>query len=153
MFGDVTTGAQDDIRKATDLARRMVTSTACRRRLDRWTTRATDRAPLAWGLGPRVRAGRKPRNCGADRAGGSRLPRHVPQASRDILRDNREILERMTQELLQVEVLDGERMDELLAEVAAASGLAEPPVGRRGGARHVTVVTLKFFAWVPMRLC
>ena len=48
VFGDVTTGAQDDINKATDLARRMVTEFGMSKRVGAINYRA--QGPLGWWL-------------------------------------------------------------------------------------------------------
>ena len=49
MFGDVTTGAQDDINKATDLARRMVTEFGMSKRVGAINYRAQGRGMVAPG--------------------------------------------------------------------------------------------------------
>ncbi len=49
--------------------------------------------------------------------------------AREILLENRGILEEMAQTLLECEVLDGEDMERYLAQVALADELAEPPTG------------------------
>jgi cell division protease FtsH len=114
VFGDVTSGAEDDIRRATDLARRMVTR---------------------WGMSPRLGAvmvgsgteseGRGPA-CSDEMAARvdeeiATIVQRAHQLARDILERSRTRMDRVVERLLEVETLRAADLDAILAEVDASS--------------------------------
>jgi cell division protease FtsH len=114
VFGDVTSGAEDDIRRATDLARRMVTR---------------------WGMSPRLGAimvgsgseseGRGPA-CSDEMAARvdeeiATIVQRAHQLARDILERSRTRMDRVVERLLEVETLRAADLDAILAEVDATS--------------------------------
>jgi cell division protease FtsH len=114
VFGDVTSGAEDDIRRATDLARRMVTR---------------------WGMSPRLGAimvgpgseseGRGPA-CSDEMAARvdeeiATIVQRAHQQARDILERSRTRMDRVVERLLEVETLRAADLDAILAEVDASS--------------------------------
>ncbi|MBT3218470.1 MAG: ATP-dependent zinc metalloprotease FtsH [Proteobacteria bacterium] len=120
IFGDVTTGAQDDIRKATSLARRMVTEFGMSKQ-----------------IGPVNYAETQP---------GTNLPSHMStdtaeviereirlildrcrKRSLEILHTNRLLLEEMAIYLLNNEVLAGGEMNSFLARTELAESLEDRP--------------------------
>ncbi|MFT4624877.1 MAG: cell division protease FtsH [Myxococcota bacterium] len=128
VFGDITTGAHDDIRKATDLARRMVVEYGMSKRV----------GPLNYA--PESQAnpfGMNPSNSSYTAASAStaeaiesevrRVIDGCYQRAHAILLDNRELLEEMAEFLLEHEVLDGEKMKSYLDRAHQAAPLAEPP--------------------------
>ena len=125
VFGDASTGAQNDIEKATDIARAMVTEYG-----------------MSEPIGPvRVSRERRPIFLG-DRAlpelgsaSGERLAnlvdeevRRIVQAALDgakrILTERRESLEEITRALLENEMLEGDRLEALLARAVEAHAKA-----------------------------
>jgi len=128
VFGDVTDGAYDDIRRATELARRMVTVFGMSRRIGAVNYGSEARAnPFLGEHGPSYTPESSPETA-------VRIEREVHdflqrshQRARQILVQNRGLLEEMAGVLLEDEVLDGERMTSFLARAAMAEALAEPP--------------------------
>ena len=120
VFGKVSTGASDDIQKATDLAERAVTQYGMSASL----------GPVAF-----AKASAQFLDGGSDRRTTSpgvatEIDREVKQLLDDarslaleILRLNRGLLESATQTLLETEVLDGERLKALLAQAQAPAEL------------------------------
>ncbi len=130
VFGDITTGAHDDIRKATDLARRMVTEYGMSPQIGAVDYSGEARAN-PFGIGP-TRTGYT--DASPDTA--EQIEREVHrflddchQRARRILLDNRGILEEMTVYLLDREVLDGDEMTNWLSQVEKAVELGDPPTG------------------------
>ncbi|MBX2798621.1 MAG: ATP-dependent zinc metalloprotease FtsH [Myxococcales bacterium] len=133
VFGDVTTGAHDDIRKATDLARRMVTEYGMSEAIGAVDYSSETRAnPFGMSGPPTFAMEASPDTAEAIEREVHALLSLCHQRARDILEANGPILEEMSQALLEREVLDGEEMQSYLARVDQAEALAEPP---RGGLR------------------
>ena len=124
IFGDFTTGASDDIRRASDLARRMVSQYG-----------------MSSTMGPVDYGGERPNPFGL--SGGAReIPlsdetaRHIDQEVRRILdqahslarstlAQHRDLLDRMAEHLLEKEVLDRDQLASFLSEVRSDLG-ADP---------------------------
>jgi len=130
VFGDITTGAHDDIRKASDLARRMVVEYGMSSTIGAVDYSGETRAN-AFGLGQATGA-----LVDASPETAEMIEREVHsilsachERARTILLANRDVLEDMAGVLLTEEVLDGEQMQEFLSRVALANALAEPPTG------------------------
>ncbi len=142
FFEDFTTGASDDIRRASDLARRMVTQFG-----------------MSDALGPVDYGGERPNPLGIP--GGSReIPLSEETArqidvevrrllddahaqARRILSQHRALLERMAAHLLEREVLDKEGLSAFLSELQSSSGFAEETPGAsapRSGTTGTAVV-------------
>jgi cell division protease FtsH len=128
VFGDVTTGAYDDIRKATDLARRMVTEYGMSPAIGAIDYVGEARAN-PFGLNPqRVGyADASPETAEQIEREVHRFLDECHRRAREMLRANLNVLEDMAQNLLEAEVLDGESMESFLARVAKGEELAEPP--------------------------
>jgi cell division protease FtsH len=129
VFGDVTTGAHDDIRKATDLARRMVTEYGMSPAIGA-VDYGTETRANPFGIGPTHAYTQ------ASPETSEQIEREIHgfldrchQRAREILLENRAILEEMAQALLEREVLDGAEMEAFLDRVQRADELAEPPTG------------------------
>ncbi|MBN2798601.1 MAG: ATP-dependent zinc metalloprotease FtsH [Deltaproteobacteria bacterium] len=121
IFGDVTTGAGDDIRKATDTARRMVAEYGMSRRIGA-VNYCPDRA-TAWGS-PQdpIRPGLVEREV-------RKIIEQCHRRSFEILHQNRLLLEEMSLSLLEHEVLDGDAMRTFLDQVTPAGSLEDLPTG------------------------
>jgi cell division protease FtsH len=125
----VTTGAHDDIRKATDLARRMVTEYGMSPAIGA-VDYGTETRANPFGIGPTHAYTQ------ASPETAEQIEREIHafldrchQRAREILLENRGIMEEMAQTLLEREVLDGTEMEAFLDRVARADELAEPPTG------------------------
>lgn len=125
VFGDVTTGAQDDINKATDLARRMVTEFGMSKKVGA----INYRAQRGRGMGASSEE-----SFSASEGTAKEIEREVRRILHDcheraqrILVENRPLLEEMSAHLLEHEVLDGEIMKGYLARSAQAESLEDRP--------------------------
>ena len=124
VLGDVTTGAHDDIRKATDLARRMVTEYGMSRALG--AVHFTGEA----GPGPGWTGAQVQMAAPASEAVDREVRRILEACHRrafEILVENRALLEEMALFLLEREVLDGAQMEEFLDRVSQADSLEDQP--------------------------
>jgi cell division protease FtsH len=122
-FGDFTTGASDDIRRASDLARRMVTQFG-----------------MSEALGPVDYGGERPNPLGLPGGGREiavseetarqidtevrRLLDAAHTRATQILGQHRGLLQRMAERLLEKEVLDRDELASFLAEAQSSSGFA-----------------------------
>ncbi len=130
VFGELSTGAQDDLRKATDIARAMVVEYGMSERL----------GPLAVGSErrPLFLRGREGGGVALARGEvGERLADVVDEEVRAILddaertaerllRSHRDALERIAARLMDREVLEGEELARLLQEAKRATPASEP---------------------------
>ena len=113
VFGKVSTGASDDIQKATDLAEKAITQYGM----------STDFGPIAFEKTQSqfLDSGSTRRAMGGEVAGkiDGLVKQSIHQAHDTavaILKLNRDLLERMTQVLLDQEVLEGEQLEEMLSQ-------------------------------------
>ena len=113
VFGKVSTGASDDIQKATDLAEKAITQYGM----------SADFGPIAFEKTQSqfLDSGSTRRAMGGEVAGKiDDLVKQSIHQARDtsvaILNLNRDLLERMTQVLLDEEVLEGEQLKEMLSQ-------------------------------------
>ena len=114
IFNSITTGASNDLQRATDLAERMVTTYGMSEVL----------GPLAYEKGqPNNFLGQgmgNPRRMVSDETAKAideevkGIVENAHQQALDILRRNRDLLEQIAQEILEVEVIEGEKLQSLL---------------------------------------
>jgi len=115
IFGNVTTGASNDLQRATDLAERMVTTYGMSKVL----------GPLAYDRGSGnsfLGESMNPRRMVSDttaQAIDAEVKEIVEQAHQQaltILNQNRDLLEQISQEILEVEVIEGDKLQDLLKQ-------------------------------------
>jgi cell division protease FtsH len=119
VFGEGSTGAHDDLRKATDIARAMVTEYGMSEAVGPVSV-GSDRRPTFLqgreGGGGGISFGREVGDKVADAVDGE--VRRIVEAAREqamkLLRANREALERIAERLLELEVLEGQELQALL---------------------------------------
>ncbi len=117
VFGKVSTGASDDIQKATDLAERCVTLYGMSDRLGPIAFEKPQQQYLP-GLGsPRRSVGAQVTAAIDEEV--KRIVEDAHTIAQHILQENRDLLEETAQSLLQEEVLDGDNLTEKLAQVKA----------------------------------
>ena len=114
IFGSITTGASNDLQRATDLAERMVTTYGMSEVL----------GPLAYEKGQQNNflgnGGMNPRRMVSDdtaKAIDNEVKEIVENAHRQaltILKNNRNLLEAIAKEILDVEVIEGDKLQDLL---------------------------------------
>jgi cell division protease FtsH len=119
VFGDVSTGAQDDLQRATDLARHMVTQYGMSERLGLATFEQPGSALYAApGVQRKEYSERTARLIDADI---SRLLDEAHERVRATLRERRKLLETLAHALLAKETVDREALDTLLRQEQAAA--------------------------------
>lgn len=117
FFSNITTGAADDIRRATELATRMVTELGMSEQIG--PVSYQERRNNAFGIGPSDGHGW---SCSTDMA------QLLEQARRDLLNEanqeslliiqkNKDLLDEMKNVLLELETLDGDRLNSYLKRV------------------------------------
>ena len=114
VFNETSTGAQNDLQRATDLARRMVTEFGMSDKLGRMHY-SESRPTFLGGQG----GGEVYHSEQTMREIDLEVKRLIDDANKtalDICRNRRPLLDRMAQELLEVEVMDAEHLARLLAE-------------------------------------
>jgi cell division protease FtsH len=118
VFGSITTGAANDLQRATDLAERMVTTYGMSKVL----------GPLAYEKGQQNNflgdgAMMNPRRMVSDETAKAideevkEIVERAHQQALDILNNNRDLLEKIAQRILDVEVIEGEELQNLLNQV------------------------------------
>ncbi len=114
IFGSITTGASNDLQRATDLAERMVTTYGMSKIL----------GPLAYEKGQQTNflgdGMTNPRRMVSDETAKAideevkDIVETAHQQALDILKNNRDLLETIAQEILEVEVIEGSHLQDLL---------------------------------------
>ncbi|WP_245802389.1 ATP-dependent zinc metalloprotease FtsH [Desulfacinum hydrothermale] len=125
VFGDVSTGAQNDLQRATDIARSMVMEYGMSEKLGPVTFAREPRSPfLDTGAAPRAREFSEKTAQEIDEEI-SRLLDDAHEKVGRILKEKREYLERLAKDLLEKEVVEGDALRAIEKEVRNASGQAE----------------------------
>jgi len=125
VFGDISTGAMNDLQRATDIARSMVTEYGMSDRLGPLTyAREPRSAYMDLGIGSRTREYSEQTAEGIDEEI-TRIIEEAYQATRSILKDQRENLERLARILLERESIEGDELKTFIAEVKAGHGHRE----------------------------
>jgi len=126
VFGQVTTGASNDLQRATDLAERMVTTFGMSKVL----------GPLAYqqaqpnmflGNPMEMRRAVSEETAQAIDREVKEIVERAHQQALEILRHNRELLETIAQEILETEVIEGEKLHHWLSQVQAPPSLSHTP--------------------------
>jgi cell division protease FtsH len=126
VFGRVTTGASNDLQRATDLAERMVTTFGMSKVL----------GPLAYqqaqpnmflGNPMEMRRAVSEETAQAIDREVKEIVEQAHQQALEILRHNRELLETIAQEILETEVIEGEKLHHWLSQVQAPPSLSHTP--------------------------
>jgi cell division protease FtsH len=126
-LGEISTGAQNDLQRATDIARAMVTEFGMSDAVGTVNYEGNRRARFLDMPMPQERG-----NYGDDTARliDAEIKRIVSDAhetARTVLTDNREKLETVTRRLLEVEVMEGEELRQLLGLPAAPPAESAAP--------------------------
>lgn len=125
VFGSITTGAANDLQRATDLAERMVTTYGMSKVL----------GPLAYEKGQQSmflgNEAVNPRRMMSEQTAEA-IDREVKervetahQQALDILKHNRDLLETVATKLLETEVIEGEELQSLLSQIGPVSEVTE----------------------------
>ncbi|HEX9268885.1 MAG TPA: ATP-dependent zinc metalloprotease FtsH [Candidatus Limnocylindria bacterium] len=138
LGGDVTTGASNDIEKATEMARQMVTKYGMSEKLGPLQYGKTDELIF---LGRQIQE-EKNYSEETSKLIDSEVHEIVDRARRrayELLTSHREILDRVVKRLIEEETLSSEDFNKMFEDVeaqpvAAATGQSEPPAGLPAGA-------------------
>lgn len=124
VLGIVSTGASDDIQKATDLAERMVTLYGMS---DKLGPVALETAPQQFleGFATNPRRAVSPKVAEVIDQEVSEIIESAHHMALDILKANRGLLEEMTEQLLQQEILEGEQLHHYLTQAQVPPELAD----------------------------
>jgi cell division protease FtsH len=128
VFGSITTGAANDLQRATDLAERMVTTYGMSKVL----------GPLAYEKGQQNNflgdgAMMNPRRMVSDETAKAideevkDIVETAHQQALDILNENRDLLEKIAQKILEVEVIEGKELQNLLNQVRTPAEMENVP--------------------------
>jgi cell division protease FtsH len=115
VFNSITTGASNDLQRATDLAERMVTTYGMSDILGPLAYERGENNFLSQGMG-------NPRRLVSDETAKAideevkSIVENAHQQARDILEKNRDLLEQIAQEILEVEVIEGGKLQSLLEQ-------------------------------------
>jgi cell division protease FtsH len=124
VFGDISTGAQNDLQRATDIARSMVTEYGMSERLGPLTyVRDPRSSHLELGLRARERDYSERTAQEIDEEV-TRIIEDAHQKARSILKEQREHLERLASILLEKESIEGEELKKFVGQVRAEKDAA-----------------------------
>jgi cell division protease FtsH len=117
IYQETSTGAQNDLERATDIARRMVMEFGMSPKLGRVNYRESKRSPflgtLASGAGDYVHSEATLREIDLEV---KRIVDECMATARETLAQRRAVLEHLTRELIEVEVMDAEQLQRILDE-------------------------------------
>jgi cell division protease FtsH len=118
VFDEVTTGARDDLENATEIAKSMVISYGMSERVG-LISLGRDNGNVFLGEDLILNRDHSEKMSALVDEEIKRIIEECHRRAKELLQQNRAALQRIAEELLKVEVLEGKRLDELLAEVAA----------------------------------
>src|SRR5208337_1013937 len=130
IFGDISTGAQNDLQRATDIARRMVMEYGMSEKLGPLTYVSERSAHLDLGFASRERefSERTAQQIDEEIYG---IIEDSHRNAREILTSQRSMLEKLAKILLEKESMEGEELKKFVEEVTAGitvKGSSEQPV-------------------------
>jgi cell division protease FtsH len=114
IFEETSTGAQNDLERATDIARRMVTQFGMSPRLGRVNFEDGSRSPFVgvpMSISERSHSEQTMREIDLEV---QRIIAECMATARDVLRERREVLEHLTRDLIEREVMDQEQFETIL---------------------------------------
>ncbi|MBD3885145.1 ATP-dependent zinc metalloprotease FtsH4 [Phormidium tenue FACHB-886] len=117
VFGSITTGASNDLQRATDLAERMVTTYGMSKVLGPLAYQQGQSSQFLGGEAPNPRRLVSPQTAEAIDQEVKALVENAHQQAINILTQNRELLETIATKLLETEVIEGKELHELLNQV------------------------------------
>ena len=126
IFGSITTGASNDLQRATDLAERMVTSYGMSKVLGPLAYQQGQQAMFLGNGSPNPRRSVSEETARTIDSEVKEIVEGAHETALAILNQNRDLLETITAQLLETEVIEGEKLYSLLGQVKPLNQLAEP---------------------------
>ncbi|NJN85254.1 MAG: ATP-dependent metallopeptidase FtsH/Yme1/Tma family protein [Leptolyngbyaceae cyanobacterium SL_7_1] len=120
IFNSITTGASNDLQRATDLAERMVTTYGMSKVLGPLAYQQSQQPMFLGNEAPNPRRLVSPQTAEAIDQEVKGIVEQAHQQALDILNHNRELLETIASKLLETEVIEGETLHTLLKQVQPA---------------------------------
>ncbi len=117
VFDEITTGAADDLKKATEIAKRMVVSYGMSERVGPINL-GRDNGNVFLGEDLILNREHSEKMSALVDEEVKNIVERCYERAKELLKQNQSALDRIAKELLRTEVLEGERLDEILAEVA-----------------------------------
>jgi cell division protease FtsH len=117
IFGEISTGAADDLQRASDIARRMVAEFGMSQQVGPVAVVRRETGAFLPGFGEQVLTGPDVQRVVDEEV--RRIVQDNYERARRILEANRQVLETLTQELLESEDMDGARLQKRLKELGA----------------------------------
>jgi cell division protease FtsH len=121
VYQETSTGAQNDLERATDIARRMVMEFGMSSKLGRVNYRSSSRSPFLGTVGATpndyVHSEETVREIDLEV---KQIVDNAAQTVHDILTERREVLEHMSRELVEREVMDAEQLKRILDDHATS---------------------------------
>ena len=126
IFGSITTGASNDLQRATELAERMVTSYGMSKVLGPLAYQQGQQAMFLGNGSPNQRRSVSEETARTIDNEVKEIVESAHETALAILTQNRDLLETITTQLLETEVIEGEKLYGLLGQVKPLSQSAEP---------------------------
>ncbi len=114
VFQEVGTGARNDLERATDTARRMVTEYGMSPKMGRVNYSDSRRSPFQYGSTQAVESTHSQQTMREIDVEIKRIVDECMETTREIMRSRRAVLDQITKELIEVEVMDSERLQKIL---------------------------------------
>ncbi|MCM1983070.1 ATP-dependent zinc metalloprotease FtsH [Lyngbya confervoides] len=128
VFGNITTGAANDLQRATDVAERMVTTYGMSKVLGPLAYEQSQQNAFLGGQMPNPRRAVSETTAKAIDEEVKGIVETAHRRALEILNLNRDLLEALSQKLLEVEVMEGASLQELLAQVKNPPELTQAEV-------------------------
>jgi cell division protease FtsH len=122
IFGEVSTGAQNDLLRATDIARSMVTEFGMSPAIGPVNHHGRQRSSYLEGVMAAERGPHAEETAQAIDAEVKRIIMHAEQTAQSVLTDHRGQLDAVSARLLEEEVIEGDALREMLAPAAPDQG-------------------------------
>ncbi len=120
VFGSITTGASNDLQRATDLAERMVTTYGMSKVLGPLAYQQGQQNQFLGGDPMNPRRLVSPKTAEAIDQEVKAIVENAHQQALDILKQNRELLETISLQLLETEVIEGDHLRSMLGQIVSA---------------------------------
>ncbi len=114
IYQEVGTGARNDLERATDTARRMVTQYGMSPKLGRINYTVTRSSPFRYGEGQQASHVHSEQTIREIDLEVKRIVDECMETTREIMRSRRAVLEQITKELIEVEVMDSDQLQKIL---------------------------------------